>query len=51
MPLRPTWRSGGTTVALRSAAAYASSGSKPPIPFSQASAKATSELVPTIRSA
>lgn len=50
-PLRPTFRLGGTTVAFLTAAAYAASASNPGTPFRYASAKATSELVPTIRSA
>jgi hypothetical protein len=41
----------GATDALRTAASYASLGSNPCTPLRNASANATSELVPVIRSA
>ena len=50
MPLRPTPEDGGATVAFLTAASYAASASKS-TPLTYASAKATSELVPVIRSA
>src|SRR3954471_15513315 len=49
MPLRPTFCDGGTTVAFLTAASYAAWMSIPLMPLRYASAKATSELVPTIR--
>ena len=49
MPLRPTFCDGGTTDAFLSAASYAAWTSMPLIPFRYASAKATSDDVPTIR--
>src|ERR687888_1536313 len=51
MPLRPTFRDGGRAPPLRSAASYAAFTSRPGTPLRYASANATSELVPTIRSA
>lgn len=50
IPLRPTPEEGGTTVAFFRAAAYAVSASKS-TPLTYASAKATSDEVPVMRSA
>src|SRR5215216_6287512 len=50
-PLRPTLGLGGLTVAFFTAASYAAWMSKFVTPFRYASANATSELVPTMRSA
>jgi hypothetical protein len=50
MPLRPTPAVGGTTVAFFTAASYADLASKS-TPFTYASANATSDEVPVIRSA
>src|SRR6266540_1877416 len=51
MPLRPTFADGGRAPPSRSAASYAACTSIPGTPLRYASANATSELVPTIRSA
>ncbi len=50
MPLRPTPEDGGTTVAFFTAASYAVLASRS-TPLTYASANATSEEVPVIRSA
>lgn len=50
MPLRPTPEAGGTTVAFFRAASYAALASNL-TPLTYASANATSEEVPVIRSA